>query len=443
MGGTIGVESRPGEGSVFSFMVRAAVDTEAAGDYLREKIPAVAGKVALLVGGNGASLDAIAAQLTQWGMSVRATTGGTEALEWVKGGERIDVGIIDLGVPWTWGAQLAREIRGLTVTRPTPVVLLAPLGKLQDARDGLLPDFAATLTKPLKRALLLQVIQAVLSSSLSHPHFGESGHKLDPTLASRLPLKILVAEDNPANQKLMLLTFHHMGYSADLVGNGLEVIEALKRTHYDLVFMDVEMPEMDGLETTRAIVRDWLPAECPVIIGTTALSLEGDLERCREAGMEDCITKPIRIEEIQHVIERLGGRRGLGTEPATVSSPLLVDEKRISAILRMAARHDPAAFRQMIDSYLEDYRERLAIMKKAAGESDSQTIGRAAHRLKGASLNLGVTGVADLCQRIETNVKNRDLQRVAALFHALEQSFEAVQGELEALKRATIASGGG
>ncbi len=440
MGGTIGVESRQGEGSVFSFTIRVAADTEAATDHLRARIPAVAGKTALLVEDNRASLDAMAAQLTQWGMSVRATTAATEALVWVKRGMKFDVAIIDLGMPEKEGAQLAQEIRPSTVTMATPVVLLTPLGKLQEEKNGRALDSAATLTKPVKRALLLQVIQTVLSSSLSHPHVGEAVHKLDPTLASRLPLKILVAEDNPTNQKLMLLTFQHMGYSVDLVGNGLEVIQALKRMHYDLLFMDVEMPEMDGLETTRAIVRDWRPEECPVIVGTTALSLEGDLERCREAGMEDCITKPIRIEEIQKVIERLGGRRGQRRESATSSPRVLVDEKRISAIRRMAARHDPAAFMQMIDTYLDDYRTSLGMIKKAAGESDSQGIGQAAHRLKGASLNLGVTGVADLCQLIETDVKNGDLHGVPALVHELEESYEAVQRELDGLKRVAKAS---
>jgi signal transduction histidine kinase/DNA-binding response OmpR family regulator len=443
MGGTIGVESRQGEGSVFSFTVRAATDTGAARDHLRAKIPAVAGKTALLVEDNRASLDAMAAQLTQWGMTVRATTVAKEALEWVNGGVKFDLAIIDLGMPGMGGAQLVQEIRPVTVPMATPVILLTPLGKLQEEKDGRALDSAATLTKPVKRALLLQVVQTVLSSSFSHPHVGEAGHKLDPTLASRLPLKILVAEDNPTNQKLMLLTFRHMGYSVDLAGNGLEVIQALKRMHYDLLFMDVEMPEMDGLETTRAIVRDWRPEECPVIVGTTALSLEGDLERCRTAGMADCITKPIRIEEIQQVIERLGGQRGQRRESATSSAPQLVDEKRISAIRRMAAKHDPAAFMQMIDTYLDDYRESLRIMKKAAGESDSQAIGKAAHRLKGASLNLGVTGVAEPCQRIETNVKKGDLHEVAALVQELERSYGAVQRELDGLKGDVRASDGG
>jgi len=443
MGGTIGVESRLGEGSTFSFTVRAETIPGATRDYLRERIPAVAGKSALLVDDNRASLDALAAQLIQWGMSVRATTEGTEALEWAKHGEHFDVAIFDLVMPAMGGTQLAQEIRSSTKTLPPPVILLTPLGKLQKQKDGRGLESAATLAKPVKRALLLQIIQTMLSSSLSHPHVGEAGHKLDSTLASRLPLKILVGEDNPTNQKLMLLTFQHMGYAVDLAGNGLEVIDALKRKHYDLVFMDIEMPEMDGLETTRAIVRDWPPEDCPVIVGTTALSLEGDLERCREAGMEGCITKPIRIEEIQQAIERLGERRGLKGRSAAPPLPGLVDENRISAIFRMTAKHDPAVFDQMIDMYLNDYREMLGTMKKAAEVSNSPTIGRAAHRLKGASLNLGVTRVADLCQRIEAGVKNSDLGRLPALFHDLDQSYGAVQRELEGLKRGANTRDGG
>ncbi len=441
MGGSIGVESRQGEGSVFSFTIRAATDTEAASDSLRDQIPALAGKIALLVEDNRASLDAMAAQLTQWGMSVRATTAGAEAAEWAKNGVKFDLAIIDLGIPGMGGAQLAQQIRQSAVLVATPVILLTPLGKLQEAKDGQVLDTAATLTKPVKRALLLHVIQTVLSSSQSHPHVGEAVHKLDPTLASRLPLKILVAEDNPTNQKLMLLTFQHMGYSVDLAGNGLEVIRALKRTDYDLVFMDVEMPEMDGLETTRAIVRNWPPEKCPVIVGTTALSLEGDRERYREAGMEDCITKPIRIEEIQHVIERLGGRRGERRVSLTDSPPARVDEKRILAILRMTARHDRTVFVQMIDTYLDDYREMLETMKKAAGESNTQAIGKSAHRLKGASLNLGVTHVADLCKLIETRVKNSDTGGLTALFLDLEQSYGAVRRELEELKQTARENG--
>lgn len=441
MGGTIGAESRQGEGSVFSFTVRAAVDTGAGRDSLREEIPALVGKIALLVDDNRASLDMIAAQLTQWGMSVQAAVAGTEALEWVKRGMKFDVAILDLGIPGMGGAQLAQEIRQSTGTAVIPAILLTPLGKLQEEKDGRVLASAATLTKPIKRALLLHVIKTVLSSGLSHPHVGEAGHKLDPTLASRLPLKILVAEDNPTNQKLMQLTFQHMGYSVDLAGNGLEVIKALKRMHYDLVFMDVEMPEMDGLETTRAIVRDWRPEQCPLIVGTTALSLEGDRERYRDAGMEDCITKPIRIEEIQHVIERLGRRRGSRPELETSTPPLLIDEKRISTILRMTERHDRTVFIQMIDTYLDDFQGMLETMRKAAAESDTQMIGTSAHRLKGASLNLGVTYVANLCKLIETRVKNSDIDGLQPLFLDLERSYGAVRRELEELQRAARESG--
>ncbi|HET7377086.1 MAG TPA: response regulator, partial [Anaerolineae bacterium] len=209
-----------------------------------------------------------------------------------------DAAILDMHMPEMDGVTLAREIRHIPSADQLPLVLFSSLGRREADIEEI--HFAAYLTKPLKPSQLFDVLQAIFADGHLKPgaRSDESKPRLDPEMAHRHPLRILLAEDNAVNQKLALRLLQQMGYRADMVSNGLEVIESLERQKYDVILMDVQMPEMDGLEATRQIVSHWPKDARPQIVAMTANAMQGDREMCIAAGMDDYLTKPIRVDDL-------------------------------------------------------------------------------------------------------------------------------------------------
>ncbi len=205
-----------------------------------------------------------------------------------------DIAILDMHMPEMDGLELAKQIR--QSNEKIPLVLFSSLGRREAGDDANL--FAAYLTKPIKQSQLFDTLAGLFIESKVHEEKPAADRiKLDSEMATRHPLRILLAEDNAVNQKLALRFLQQMGYRADIASNGIEAIESVERQTYDVILMDVQMPEMDGLEATRQIVARW-PNNHPRIIGLTANAMQGDRELCIAAGMDDYITKPIRVEEL-------------------------------------------------------------------------------------------------------------------------------------------------
>jgi CheY-like chemotaxis protein len=205
------------------------------------------------------------------------------------------------------GIELGAEIRKLRTSENLPMILLhsnAPSIRDLSANETV---FGAVASKPVRRGQLLDLVSTSLAQGKTTIRPNRSVHRLDPGLANRIPLKILVAEDTPINRNLFITILSRMGYTADCAENGLEVLAALERSEYDVIFMDVHMPEMDGLEATRRVraLNDQL-ARRPRIIAMTAAALVEDRQKCLEAGMDDYLAKPIRLQEIEDAIERCG-----------------------------------------------------------------------------------------------------------------------------------------
>jgi CheY-like chemotaxis protein len=230
-------------------------------------------------------------------------------LEAIRSGERYDIAIFDMHMPDIDGLKLARMIRALAfeLKFSMPIVLLTSL--ILGAEDALTAKeiFFEVLSKPVKQSRLFDIISKALSGGRTQEQIATQGTKiLDTSLVEKYPLRILLAEDNLVNQKLALTVLKKMGYIADLAANGLEVLDALERQKYDVVFMDVQMPEMDGIETTENIVKRYPVKDRPFIVAMTANAMEGDKERCLQAGMNDYVPKPIRLDAVREVIERIG-----------------------------------------------------------------------------------------------------------------------------------------
>ncbi len=295
LGGKIWVESRVNEGSTFHFTIIASAVT----GNLKPKdfgTEVLAGKRILIVDDSKTIRRLIGRQAYSWGMIPTVTGSPIEALKWIIRGDPFDLAMLDANLLEMHRSSMAGEIRKYNKT--LPLVAMASIGatRLEGA-------YSAQLSKPIKHSSLLCLFKEVLSKPAEQEVTAEGKHQESKSI---LPgsLRIIVAEDNISSQKVTLQMLRKLGYRADVAANGKEVLEALGRQPYDVVLMDVRMPDMDGLEATRKI-RMGMPAENqPCIIAVTAHALDGDREKCLEAGMDDYLSKPVAIKELQSILEK-------------------------------------------------------------------------------------------------------------------------------------------
>ena len=297
-----------GKGSTFQVTVRvplAEAKTASRRDFVGPQ-PGISGKRVLIVDDNATNRKVLVLQTTKWGMVPRDTEYPDEALRWLGDGNSFDVGILDMHMPQLNGVMLAQRIRNLNPT--LPLVLWSSLGRREagDAQDL----FAAYLSKPVRQSQLFDTLANLFSTDAAPKATTPVKARIDSSMASRHPLRILLAEDNVVNQKLALRLLQQMGYRADLASNGVEAVESVARQTYDVVLMDVQMPEMDGLEATRRITAQWSAGERPRIVAMTANAMQGDREMCLAAGMDDYVTKPIRVDQLVEALNNVGARNG-------------------------------------------------------------------------------------------------------------------------------------
>jgi signal transduction histidine kinase/CheY-like chemotaxis protein len=321
MGGTMWVESQgiPDQGCTFhvSFGVTPLHAAGQAPAQAPGRTPALLrDRRVLVVDDNAASRRVLAAKLRYLGAVVDTCASASEALDRMSGqspapatartGAGFDLFVIDLGLPEMDGLALGRAIRARTATAPAPMILLVPVGH----RDLDASDFAAVASKPCRSRQFTEALARALAPGAAlAPSPAANASPFDAGMAERLPLRILVAEDNALNQRLLLRLLARMGYRADVAGNGIEAVEAIERQPYDLIFMDMQMPEMDGLEATGTIRSRAGRTAQPRIIALTANATAEDRERCLAAGMDDYLSKPIRIPELVASLERWGRPR--------------------------------------------------------------------------------------------------------------------------------------
>jgi CheY-like chemotaxis protein len=247
----------------------------------------------------------------------------------------------------------------------------------------------------------------------------------DPDFASRLPFRILVVEDNPVNQKLALLLLSRMGYRADTANNGLEAIRALRRQRYDVVFMDMHMPEMDGVEASRQIQDLWKEDERPWIIALTANAMPSDRELCKRAGMHDFLTKPIQGADLQAALLNVPQRPGKG---ADIPSPYPGEvEWEVPEYLADLAKEDPETCRELIGLFCADGEKSVDALEIALTAGDETAVRRHLHTLKGSSAQMGASAMAALCADMEEKLKGGPLVDIAARMPALKARLEAVR----------------
>jgi CheY-like chemotaxis protein len=325
-------------------------------------------------------------------------------------------------------------------------VLLTSLGQHRDiSPDG--SQFAARLTKPVKASQLYDTLVRILTTQAA-PAPAPAAPQFDPGMSQRYPLRILLAEDNPVNQKVALRLLEKMGYQADAAANGLQVLEALRQETYDVVLMDVHMPEMDGLEATQCIREQWPADGRPQIVALTANAMQGDRERYLAAGMDDYLGKPVRREELVEVLSRC--------RPLARPSQGPCEAVQISDGEPAASRSDAAAGRvpdrpavdsatlealqdtvgdvllELIEIYLDNSSKLIANMRQAVEQPSPEALFNAAHALKSSSAMLGAGSLSALCQELETMGKAGALDDAPRKVGRLAAENERVKAELQA-----------
>jgi PAS domain S-box-containing protein len=292
-------------GSIFYFTVQAEIDTDFSWEESLDYSSSLAGKKLLIVDDNPAYCKILTLTAESWGMQPYTAISGNKALELLASGVDIDVAILDVRMPDMDGFTLTKKIRLQSQYNHIPIVILSSFTTAETTQQSDELQIAAYLSKPVKQSQLYNTLSEILvhrptktSSSLNKTA------NTDLSLSEKLPLRILLAEDTVVNQKVALLILKKIGYRADVVANGLEVLTALRRQPYDIVLMDIQMPEMDGLEATQIIHQEWNVFERPYIIAMTANAMQGDKEICLSAGMDDYISKPVKIEDVFQALSR-------------------------------------------------------------------------------------------------------------------------------------------
>ena len=305
MGGSIRAESVEGEGSTFIFIIKTTIpqsELNISKTFLHENEFELANKRVLIVDDNKTNLQILKELCQVWKLIPRTTSSPAEALRWIMRGDPFDLAIFDLQMPEMDGIQLATEVRKQRPKEVLPFILFSSLGTNVKGLNIPVDLFQKQIFKPVKQS---QLFDAILKALAGKELLREIRVKaVQKELTENTPIKILIAEDGIANQKVLLRMLKQIGCTADVVQNGLEVIKAVEAVRYDIIFMDVHMPEMDGLEATRKIVNSHLASERPKIIALTADAMSGDKEKCIESGMDDYITKPVRLEEVISAVKR-------------------------------------------------------------------------------------------------------------------------------------------
>ncbi len=444
MGGEIGVDSQPGHGSTFWFTVRMKMQADQPPDKM-EQLPGDIRSVRILgVDDNDSNRMVLQAMLESWDCRFEIVENGTEALRRLEEAQLKNdpygIVLLDMAMPDVDGAEIGRTIRNSTNMGNPILVMLTSVGRKGDA--AILKDigFNAYLTKPIKRSQLFDC----LVTAISENNIDGKQPKTDKlitrhSLAEKktYEMKALLVEDNPFNQMVAQEILGKMGFTVSTADNGKIAVERLCNNRFDLVFMDMQMPEMDGLEATRLIrseASSVLQHDIP-IIAMTANAMKGDREACMEAGMDDYLSKPINKGELKHIINKVIEKtkrahkqpNGLNQENTSLVEDSLFDE---SALLERLSG-DEELMRTILTAFVEDVGAQIQKLKDLFETTDLVAIKRQAHSIKGAAGNAGAMALYEMALKIENYMKDGDSDKAYESFNGLTNEFELVVHLLE------------
>lgn len=433
MGGRISVESQAGRGSTFHFTARFEVQQPG-----MEKSPArwrtLTNLPVLIVDDNATNRRILEEVLTNWHMHPVAVEGGASALATLEKSLRVDqpfaVVLLDGHMPDMDGFAVAERISQDRRYAGIKLVMLTSAGQPEDVARCRKLGISAYLTKPIKQSELFDVIVNAIGQPVVERSRAPRRHKRSRPAQRRL--YVLLAEDNQVNQLVATRIFQKLGHQVTVVANGREALSAVQAGKFDLVAMDVQMPEMDGLDATIAIrAREKAAGTHIPIMAMTAHAMKGDRERCLAAGMDGYISKPIRIRELEQAIAQLISPPNPAKVP--VSEADQADSVIDHAALLEGVDGNRRLLHELVRLFLADCPQRLAKIKEAIRRGDAEALGRAAHALKGSVGNFAAKNAFAAAQRLEIMSRDGDLDTAGEACLTLESELALLSGELRKL----------
>jgi two-component system sensor histidine kinase/response regulator len=449
MGGQIGVESEAGKGSRFWFKISLEKQTETSDD-VPVPCPDIRGMRMLVVDDNKTNRTILAKMLESFGCSPEAVEGGTEAIQTLKRAvhqeKLFDLVLLDMQMPKMDGVETLKAIKADPEIKDVAIIMLTSIGVRGDVARLEAAGCAGYLLKPVKQSQLFDTIITVLTRKVATNSHKPARIVTRHTVAEqrRRRTHILLAEDNPMNQKLAVALLKKAGYSVEAVCNGKLAVEALKRKSYDLILMDVQMPEMDGFEATRCIREMKDQRRNTPVVAMTAHAMKGDRERCLGAGMDDYISKPVEPKEMLEVIRKwtaLADRDEAGSELVghaerpCASVPIV----EMETVLKDRFDGDTDFFAEMLREFLEYAPGQLENLDQAVIKTDSKTVEREAHSLKGAAANLGAKPIAELSLDLELAGRTGKLSGASAIVESLKVELKRMQEFVDKWLRERVA----
>ena len=420
MGGQIDVESQPGTGSTFHVILPFMAAELPVGPVTRTNL---SDRRVLIVDDNRTNLNILKRQLTSRGMIVEDLSSPYTALERLENTPGFDLAILDMQMPGMDGLMLAAEIHRRPAGQKLPIILLTSIGQ-QPIHDPIVGPLA-TLNKPTKPSQLFELIASILHQPASRRMSAQMlapQRRMDTSFSRYNPLRILLAEDNPVNQKVAGQMLSRLGYRIDSVANGQEVLAALERQDYDVILMDIQMPEMDGLEATRQIRQHRPRSEGPFIVAMTAYAFQEDIDQAMRAGMDDYISKPVRTEVLLNLLAKISQARAAPSNGN--DSDAAIDER----VLQEMQSDLGEAVQEVISSYLDETPRLLTELRRAIMDNNPAQILLQAHSIKSSSAAVGANRLSELAGDIEHSsrqgkeVSMTGVQELAAEYERVEEA---------------------